>query len=102
MQKLALTRVLYQTSKMIILDEPTAALDPVTEYEFNHKIAEIFKNKSVIFISHRLATTRMADVIYVMDKGQVAERGTHQELLKKQGIYYNMWHIQADSYMNGK
>ena len=102
MQKLALARVLYHTGKVIILDEPTAALDPVTEYEFNQKIAEAFKNKSVIFISHRLTTTRMADVIYVMDKGQAAEWGTHQELLEKHGIYYNMWHIQADSYMNAK
>lgn len=60
------------------------------------------KHKSVNFISHRLTTTRMADVIYVVDKGQIAERGTHQELLEKYGIYYNMWHIQADSYMNAK
>ncbi len=100
MQKLALARVLYRTGKVIILDEPTAALDPITEYEFNQKIAEMLKNKSVIFISHRLTTTRMADVIYVMDKGQVAECGTHQELLEKRGIYYKMWHIQADSYVN--
>ncbi len=70
------------------------------ENDFNQKIAEMLKNKSVIFISHRLTTTRMADVIYVMDKGQVAECGTHQELLEKRGIYYKMWHIQADSYAN--
>lgn len=60
------------------------------------------KHKSVIFISHRLTTTRMADVIYVVDKGQIAERGTHQELLEKHEIYYNIWHTQADSYMNVK
>ena len=97
-QMIAIARAFYKNSGIIILDEPSSALDPISEYRFNRYMAEAAKNKTVIFISHRLSTTRLADRIIVLENGSVCEEGTHEELLEKKGVYFRMWHAQADKY----
>lgn len=100
-QKVAIARVLYRRQNLIIMDEPSSALDPLSEYLLNQKLNEIAKEKTVVFISHRLSTTRDADYIYMMEKGHIIEEGTHQELLDMDGKYARMWRIQAELYQNG-
>ena len=95
---IAISRAFYKNSGIIILDEPSSALDPISEYRFNRYMAEAAKNKTVIFISHRLSTTRLADRIIVLEIGSVCEEGTLEELLEKKGVYFRMWHTQADKY----
>ena len=97
-QMIAIARAFYKDSGIIILDEPSSALDPISEYNFNKNMAEAAKDRTVIFISHRLSTTRLADRIIVLENGAVAEEGTHGELLEKRGRYFEMWHAQADKY----
>jgi ATP-binding cassette subfamily B protein len=97
-QKIALSRVFIKNPHTYILDEPTSALDPISEYNFNKKIVEVSKGKTVIFISHRLSTTRMADRIYVLEKGEVIESGSHDELIAQGGKYAHMFKIQAEKY----
>lgn len=97
-QKIAIARALMLDSDIIIMDEPSSALDPIAEYNFNQLIKEISKEKIVIFISHRLSTTREADYIYVMEEGEIKEEGSHEGLLSQQGIYCNMWNVQAGKY----
>ena len=96
-QKVAISRMLAGNFDLIIMDEPSAALDPEAEYELNHILAES-KDRTILFISHRLSTTRMADRIYVFDKGKVAESGSHDELMLKNGIYAEMFRTQAAKY----
>lgn len=84
---------------MIILDEPSSALDPIAEYQLNHSMLEATENKTVIFISHRLSTTRLADRIFLLEKGRIAEQGTHEELLARNGRYAAMWRAQAGQYI---
>lgn len=97
-QKLAIARGYYRDAKLIILDEPSSALDPVSEYNLNEFIFKTASDKTVVFISHRLSTTRKADKIYVIDDGKVVEEGTHKELLKKGEKYAEMWFAQAAKY----
>lgn len=97
-QKLALARVLYKDSPFVILDEPSSALDPLSEFHFNQVVMEQFQNKTVIFISHRLSTTKMADCIYLLKNGAVLEEGSHDQLMQKNGVYKAMFEIQASKY----
>ena len=97
-QKVAIARTLYRKQDMIIMDEPSSALDPLAEYRLNQELNEIAKDKTVIFISHRLSTVRDADCIYMMEKGRIVESGTHEELLAENGKYAAMWRIQAGLY----
>ena len=97
-QKLAVARTFYKSAGLMLLDEPSSALDPIAEYELNCTMNEMAEQRSVIFISHRLSTTRHADRIYVMKDGRIVEEGTHEGLLKKQGIYQTMWNAQAGKY----
>jgi len=98
-QKIALARALYKDAPFIILDEPTAALDPVSEYEVYSKFSEIAGDKTAVYISHRLASCRFCDKIAVFDKGQIVQTGSHRELLaEEQGKYYELWHAQAQYY----
>ena len=97
-QKVAIARVLYKDSDIIILDEPSSALDPISEYKLNETILEIAKEKSVIFISHRLSTTKMADVIYMMENGKIIEQGSHENLMNLCGKYAEMYNVQAEKY----
>jgi len=99
-QKLALSRVFARDCGIIILDEPSASLDPVSEAEMYESMIELMKEKTVILISHRLSACRKVDRIYVLEDGKIAEEGTHSALLKKSGIYADMWHLQADGYIN--
>ena len=99
-QKLAIARVFYQKAGLMILDEPSSALDPIAEYQLNHAMLTATKDKTVIFISHRLSTTRLADYIIMLEKGQIAEQGTHEELLQMKGKYAQMWRVQAGAYID--
>lgn len=98
-QKIALARALYKNAPFIILDEPTAALDPIAEYEVYSKFNEIVQDKTAIYISHRLSSCRFCDVIAVFDGGQIAQRGVHDRLLQDtHGKYYELWNAQAQYY----
>lgn len=98
-QKIALARALYKDAPFIILDEPTAALDPVSEYEVYSKFNEIAGDKTAIYISHRLASCRFCDKIAVFHKGEVIQNGTHEKLLADHnGKYYELWNAQAKYY----
>ena len=97
-QKVAVSRVFYKDCPFAILDEPSANLDPVSEYALNEAMVRAAKEKSVIFISHRLSTTVMADVIYMLENGEIVESGSHEELMAKNGKYAYMFNLQADKY----
>ena len=97
-QKIALARVLYADSNIIILDEPSGALDPIAEYTLNKTVTELSGDKTVIIISHRLSTTRFADKIYMLANGEIIESGTHEKLIKQNGKYAEMFRLQAEKY----
>ncbi len=101
-QKLMLSRCLYKDGSIIILDEPTAALDALAEKEIYEKYNSLVKNKTSIFISHRLSSTKFCDRIIVLDNGVIIEEGTHEELLNNNGEYTKMYNIQASYYMEGE
>lgn len=97
-QKLAIARVFYKQCPYIILDEPSANLDPVSEYELNQAISRNCENRTVIFISHRLSTTRHADRIFMLENGRIIESGSHDELMALDGKYAYMFKLQAEKY----
>ncbi len=98
-QKIAIARVFAKPCELLIMDEPSSALDPISEYKLNHSISESAADKTVIFISHRLSTTRHADRIYMFESGKIVESGTHDELVANtDGKYYGIWHAQAQYY----
>ena len=97
-QKIAIARVLYSNAQVLILDEPSSALDPLSEYRLNETIRELAADKTVVFISHRLSTTRMADTIYMLENGAVIEKGSHDELMARSGKYAEMFTLQAEKY----
>lgn len=99
-QKIAVSRAFYKNCPYVIMDEPSANLDPVAEYNLNKAMMEAAENKTVIFISHRLSTTRNADRIYVMENGEIVENGSHEELMKQNGKYAYMFNLQAEKYKN--
>lgn len=101
-QKIGMARALYKNSKIMIFDEPTAALDANAEYFLYHKLSAISDNKTLIFISHRLASTRFCDEIVLIDGGRIAEKGTHDELIKRKGLYYKMFITQKQYYEKGE
>ncbi len=97
-QKIALARAFFRESQVIILDEPTSALDPKAEYELFTKFRELLNDRTAILISHRMSTVRMADRIYVIRDGNIAESGTHDELIFHAGIYAHFFEQQAQNY----
>lgn len=97
-QKIAIARAFYKECPYVILDEPSANLDPVSEYELNHAMMTGAENKTVIFISHRLSTTRNADKIFMMENGKIIESGNHEELMASGGKYAEMFNLQAEKY----
>ncbi|MCI8529982.1 MAG: ABC transporter ATP-binding protein [Lachnospiraceae bacterium] len=98
MQKLMLARALYKDAPVVILDEPTAALDPIAESSLYEKYYEMTREKTSIFISHRLSSTKFCDRILFMEEGRITEEGVHEELLTKKGAYAFMFHTQAQYY----
>lgn len=99
-QKLALARALYKDSPVVILDEPTAALDPVAENEIYNRFNSFIDNKTAIYISHRLSSCVFCNRIAVFDKSKLVEIGTHQELLSLNGKYSELWNAQAQYYVS--
>ncbi len=98
-QKLALTRALYKNAPIVILDEPTAALDALAEYELYRNFNDMIGTKSAVFISHRLSSTRFCDKVAMFVDGEMMEYGTHESLLEKNGSYAEMFHLQAQYYV---
>jgi ABC-type multidrug transport system, ATPase and permease components len=97
-QKVAIARSFLKDCPVIILDEPSSALDPVSEYNLNESMLKAAENKTVIFISHRLSSTKMADRIYMLENGRVIEQGSHKELMENGGRYAAMFNMQAEKY----
>ncbi|MCR4901021.1 MAG: ABC transporter ATP-binding protein/permease [Treponema sp.] len=97
-QKVAISRAFYKNADILIMDEPSSALDPIAEYELNKAMETAAKGKTVFYISHRLSTTRDADRIIMLERGKIIEEGTHTQLLRKGGKYAEMWNAQAGKY----
>lgn len=98
-QKIAIARALYKDAPFIILDEPTASLDPIAEEDIYNKFDLISGNKTAVYISHSLSSCKFCDEIAVFDNGSIVEQGSHEELLKKEGKYYQLWNAQAQYYL---
>ena len=98
LQKLMLARALYKEASMVILDEPTAALDPIAEGEMYEKYDELIQGRTAVFISHRLSSTRFCDRILFMEKGRIIQEGTHGELMEAGGAYAELFALQARYY----
>lgn len=98
-QKTAIARAMYKKSPLLILDEPTASLDPIAEYQLYKMINDITKNKTAIYISHRLSSTKYTDKIIVLEDGEVKEVGNHEELMAQKGLYKEMFDTQAQYYL---
>lgn len=98
-QKVAIARALYHDTPFVILDEPTAALDPLAEYEIYSRFNDLIGSKTAVYISHRLSSCRFCNDIMVLDEGKVVQRGSHEELEQDhQGLYHQMWNAQAQYY----
>ncbi len=97
-QKVAIARAFYKQADILVMDEPSSALDPIAEYNLNKAMHEAAVNKTVFYISHRLSTTRDADRIIMLEHGRIIEQGTHAQLLAMNGQYATMWHAQAGKY----
>ncbi len=101
-QKIAISRAFYEDADILIMDEPSSALDPLAEYELNKAMESAASGKTVFYISHRLSTTRDADRIIMLENGHIVEEGTHESLLKMDGKYAQMWKVQAGRYETGE
>ena len=99
-QRVSIARGINRDSKVIVLDEPTAAIDPIEETKIYKKFKEISDERTTVLVTHRLGSARIADRIVVMENGRVAEIGTHDELMNKQGTYYVLFMSQAQWYEN--
>lgn len=99
-QKIAIARALYKPGSLVILDEPTAALDPQSEAEIYARLSDLIQDKTTVFISHRMSSCRFCNDILVLDQGQLVERGGHEDLLQAGGLYSRMWQAQAQYYQD--
>jgi ATP-binding cassette subfamily B protein len=97
-QKIATARAIYKPSSVVILDEPTAALDPLAEANIYTHLNEMIQDKTTVFISHRMSSCRFCEDILVFDEGQLVQRGTHDSLVNETGLYQKMWQAQAAYY----
>ncbi|MHC1694101.1 MAG: ABC transporter ATP-binding protein [Eubacteriales bacterium] len=100
-QKIALARVFVRPSKIVILDEPSSALDPIAEYRMYEAMMKACENKSVVYISHRLSSSVLADRVYMLENGKIVENGSHSQLLNLNGKYADMWRKQSEQYRKG-
>ena len=98
-QKLAIARALYKDAPFVVLDEPTAALDPLSEYEIYSRFDELVRDKTSIYISHRMSSCRFCQDILVFQEGRLVERGSHETLLEAKGLYASLWNAQAPYYV---
>ena len=101
-QKLLLARAIYRDAPILILDEPTAALDAIAENELYQSYGRLTENRTSVYISHRLASTRFCDRILMMEEGRIVEEGSHEELMEKKGAYYRLFRIQSHYYQNDR
>lgn len=101
LQKIAVARAFAKDNKIAVFDEPSSALDPVAEYRLYESIMKACEHKTVVFISHRLSTAVLADRIYLFDNGEIAEQGSHKELMDRNGLYADMFQKQAEKYRGG-
>ena len=101
-QKLAIARAFYSDSDILILDEPTASLDPMAEQEIFNQFDRLRADKTTIFVSHRLSSATVASLIVVLENGQVVESGNHKELMALGGKYYELFSTQAKRYIETK
>lgn len=99
-QKIAIARFFYRNAPLAVFDEPTAAIDAVSEYKIFNQIYKFFENKTVIIVSHRFSTVRSADRIIVLEKGKIVEEGSHKMLVKQNGTYASAYKLQAEGYQN--
>lgn len=99
-QKLAISRALFKNAMIVILDEPTASLDPIAEAEISDNIRTLMEGKTCILIAHRFSTVKLVDNIYVLKDGNIEEFGSHDELMEKNGEYARLYNIQAQGYLN--
>lgn len=97
-QRVAIARGLYRVHNVVVLDEPTAAIDPIEESRIYSKFAEISKDKTSIIVTHRLGSTKIADRVIVMEKGRIVDMGSHNELMRRRGVYAEMFNSQASWY----
>ena len=95
---MAIARAFYEEAPLLVLDEPTSAIDAEAEYEIFNNLQKTYKDKTLILVSHRFSTVRNANKIFVVEDGQVTERGSHQELLNLNGKYARMFKLQAKGY----
>ena len=98
-QKIALARAFFRQSDILVLDEPTSVLDARAEYDIFQRFLELTAGKTTILISHRFSTVRMADTIYVFQQGRIAERGSHRELMAQDGLYAELFNMQAEGFL---
>lgn len=97
-KKIAIARAVYKDAPFIILDEPTAALDPIAEEAIFNDFHQLYNEKTCIFISHRLYSCKVCDFILVLSKGRAVQKGTHKDLLSCSGVYKQLWDLQASMY----
>ena len=97
-QKIAIARALYKDAPIVIMDEPTAALDPLAEAEIYENFNELVHGKTSIFISHRMSSCKFCDEIIVLEDGMITQKGNHQELLRQDGLYSQLWNAQTQYY----
>lgn len=97
-QKIAIARALYKEAPFVIMDEPTAALDPIAEAEIYENFNSMIHDKTAIFISHRMSSCKFCDEIVVFENGEIVQKGKHEKLVEEAGLYQSLWNAQAQYY----
>jgi ATP-binding cassette subfamily B protein len=98
-QRVSIARAILANKKILVLDEATSALDSETEHEIHKDLERLMEGRTSIIIAHRLSTIMEADIIVVLDRGQIAQMNTHRELIKQKGLYRKLWNMQKGGYL---